>query len=90
MDPMEQMLLRLHELQPEVPSWAKAEQMEISVPQTELWKYPAKAIQEAPQDQEAADGDVQESSIRQTRVFLTEYGAIWRREFFLPLLMIGY
>ena len=29
-------------------------------------------IQEAPQDQEAADGDVQESSIRQTRVFLTE------------------
>ena len=47
-------------------------------------------IQEAPQDQEAADGDVQESSIRQTRVFLTEYGAIWRREFFLPLLMIEY
>ena len=44
MDPMEQMLLRLRELQPEVPSWAKAEQMEISVPQTELWKYPAKAI----------------------------------------------
>jgi hypothetical protein len=36
---MEQMLLRLRELQPEVPSWAKAEQMEISVPQTELWKY---------------------------------------------------
>ena len=27
MDPMEQMLLRLRELQPEVPSWAKAEQM---------------------------------------------------------------
>ena len=47
-------------------------------------------IQEAPQDQEAADGDVKKSSIRQTRVFLTEYGAIWRREFFLPLLMIGY
>ena len=44
MDPMEQMLLRLRELQPEVPSWAKAEQMEISVPQTELWKCPAKAI----------------------------------------------
>ena len=44
MDPMEQMLLRLRELQPEVPSWAKAEQMEISVPQTELWKYPPKAI----------------------------------------------
>ena len=47
-------------------------------------------IQEAPQDQEAADGDVKKSSIRQTRVFLTEYGAIWRREFFLPLFMIGY
>ena len=44
MDPMEQMLLRLSELQPKVPSWAKAEQMEISVPQIELWKYPAKAI----------------------------------------------
>ena len=37
-----------------------------------------------------ADGDVQKSSIRQTRVFLTEYGVIWWREFFLPLLMIGY
>jgi len=47
-------------------------------------------FQEAPQDQEAADGDVQKSSIRKTRVFLTEYGAIWRREFFLPLLMIEY
>ena len=45
-------------------------------------------FQEAPQDQEAADGDVQKSSIRKTRVFLTEYGVIWRREFFLPLLMI--
>lgn len=44
MDPMGQMLLCLSELQPKVPSWAKAEQMEISVPQTELWKYPAKAI----------------------------------------------
>lgn len=32
MDPMGQMLLRLSELQPKVPSWAKAEQMEISVP----------------------------------------------------------
>jgi hypothetical protein len=44
MDPMEQMLLRLRELQPKVPSWAKDEQMEISVPQIELWKYPVKAI----------------------------------------------
>ena len=39
MDAMGQMLLRLSELQLEVPSWAKAEQMEISVPQSELWKY---------------------------------------------------
>ena len=44
MDPMEQMLLRLRELQPEVPSWAKADQMEISVPQIELWKYTANSI----------------------------------------------
>lgn len=47
-------------------------------------------IQEASQDQEAADRDVQESSIRQTRAFLTEYGDRWRQEVFLPLLMIGY
>jgi hypothetical protein len=33
---------------------------------------------------------VQKSSIRQTRVFLAECGAIWRREFFLLLLMMGY
>ncbi len=44
MDPMEQMLLRLRELQPEVPSWAKAEHMEISVPQIELWKYTANSV----------------------------------------------
>ena len=44
MDPMEQMLLRLSELQPEVLSWAKAEHMEISVPQIELWKYTAKGM----------------------------------------------
>ena len=44
MDAMGQMLLRLSELQLEVPSWAKAEQLEISVPQIELWKYTAKAM----------------------------------------------
>jgi hypothetical protein len=27
------------ELLPKIPSWAKAEQMEISVSQKELWKY---------------------------------------------------
>ena len=31
-DPMKMM-------EPQIPSWAKAEQMEISVPQSELWKY---------------------------------------------------
>ena len=44
MDPMEKILLHLRELQPEVPSWAKAEQMEISVPQIEIWKYSVNSI----------------------------------------------
>ncbi len=44
MDPIEEIQKRLCRLQPEVPAWAKAEQMEISVPQIELWKYPVKAI----------------------------------------------
>ena len=26
-------------IQPQVPSWAKAEQMEISIPRSVLWKY---------------------------------------------------
>ena len=26
-------------MEPHVPSWAKDEQMELSVPQSELWKY---------------------------------------------------
>ena len=39
MDHMEQMMLRMTELQPKIPSWAKAEQMEICTPQKELWKY---------------------------------------------------
>ena len=39
MDYMEQMMLRMTELQPKIPSWAKAEQMEICTPQKELWKY---------------------------------------------------
>ena len=32
-------MLQMTELQPKIPSWAKAEHMEISVPQKELWKY---------------------------------------------------
>ena len=32
-------MLRMTELQPKIPSWAKAEQMEICTPQKELWKY---------------------------------------------------
>ena len=47
-------------------------------------------LQEAPQDQKAADRDVQEGSIRPERAVPIEYGDKWRREIFLPLLMIGY
>ncbi|MBR0342608.1 MAG: hypothetical protein IJH64_10290 [Oscillospiraceae bacterium] len=32
-------MLRLTELQPQIPVWAKAEHMEICTPQKELWKY---------------------------------------------------
>nr|MBQ4454397.1 hypothetical protein [Clostridia bacterium] len=39
MDPLEQIMLRMKELQPQIPSWAKAEHMEISIPQKELWRY---------------------------------------------------
>ena len=39
MDHMEQMMLRMTELQPKIPSWAKAENMEICTPQKDLWKY---------------------------------------------------
>ena len=39
MDHMEQMMLRMTELQPKIPSWAKAENMELCTPQKELWKY---------------------------------------------------
>lgn len=40
MDPMEQRMLRMAELRPRIPFWAKAEQMENCIPQRELWKYP--------------------------------------------------
>lgn len=39
MDHMEQMMLRMTELEPKIPSWAKAENMEICTPQKDLWKY---------------------------------------------------
>ena len=39
MDHMEQMTLRMTELQPKIPSWAKAEKMENCTPQKDLWKY---------------------------------------------------
>ena len=39
MDPLEQIMLRMKDLQPQIPSWAKAEHMEISIPQKELWRY---------------------------------------------------
>lgn len=39
MDHMEQMMLRMTERQPKIPSWAKAENMEICTPQKDLWNY---------------------------------------------------
>ena len=39
MDPLEQIMLRMKDLQPQIPSWEKAEHMEISIPQKELWRY---------------------------------------------------
>ena len=47
-------------------------------------------LQEVSQDKEASDRDIQGSSIRPERVIITEYGVKWRREIFLPLLMMGY
>lgn len=38
-DQSEPMTLRMKDLQPRVPSWARAEQLEITVSQAELWKY---------------------------------------------------
>ena len=35
----EQILLRMKELQPRVPAWAKDEGMEASVPQSDLWRF---------------------------------------------------
>lgn len=45
MDHMEQMMLRMTELQPKIPSWAKAENMEACTPQKELWKYADEPVQ---------------------------------------------
>lgn len=45
MDHMEQMMLRMTELQPKIPSWAKAENMEACTPQNELWKYADEPVQ---------------------------------------------
>ena len=45
MDRVEQMLLRMTELQPQIPAWAKAEHMEISTSQRTLWKYTDEASQ---------------------------------------------
>jgi len=38
LDHMEQMMLQMTELHLQIPSWAKAEQMENCIPQKELWK----------------------------------------------------
>ena len=50
MDRVEQMLLRMTELQPQIPFWAKAEQMEICTPQKELWKYTDDALRTKKRD----------------------------------------
>ena len=42
MDPVERMILRVKNILPETPLWAKAERMERSVPQSELWRYSGK------------------------------------------------
>ena len=39
MDQIEQMAIRMSQLRPEIPCWAKAEQMERYLPQAELWSY---------------------------------------------------
>ena len=39
MDHMELRIFRMNRPRPFVPSWAKAEQLEICTPQEELWKY---------------------------------------------------
>ena len=36
MDPLEQIMLRMKDLQPQIPSWAKAEHMEHGI---FLWKF---------------------------------------------------
>ena len=36
---MKEATIPMKMMEPQVPSWAKAEQMELSVSQSELWKY---------------------------------------------------
>lgn len=38
-DRFEQTTLRMKELQPRVPAWAKAEHLEIAASQAELWRF---------------------------------------------------
>ena len=40
---MELFKLNMNCPQPQTPEWARAEHMEISTPQTELWKYTKRA-----------------------------------------------
>ena len=39
MDHIKQFMTPVSGLQPQVPSWAKAERMETVLPQSRLWKY---------------------------------------------------
>lgn len=38
-------MLRVNDLEPKVPAWAKAEQMETELPQIVLWKYSIRAVE---------------------------------------------
>jgi hypothetical protein len=46
MDHMEQIMLRMAELHPQIPAWAKAEQMGSSIPQIELWRFSSDAVRQ--------------------------------------------
>ncbi len=39
MEYIELEMLRMKELRPEIPCWAKAEKMELSAPLSRLWRY---------------------------------------------------
>ena len=44
MEPMEKVMLQLDQLLPQIPYWARAEQMELSSPQCLLWRHAGQNI----------------------------------------------